>query len=243
MTNEIIKAAHTSAYAGHNGIHATKARIGNSYFWPGMAGDIVKFITTCHTCQISKSRAANKAPLNSYSVLDHPNVRVHMDLMGPLKTSHSGKKYIIVITDAFTKYTEIGAIPDKSAEVVANAFYTLWITNHGTPEQLVTDNGKEFINEVMTTLLRLLNVKKLNISPFHPASNSSAESFNRTIIKYLRTALENRTLDWETHLPSLKLAYNTRVHQSTQFSPFFLTYLHDRTTPVLRYRQTSNLLQ
>ena len=83
--------------------------------------------------------------------------------MGPLKTSHSGKKYIIVITDAFSKYTELGAIPDKSAEVVANAFYNLWITNHGAPEQLVTDNGKEFINDVMKTLLKLLNVKKLNI--------------------------------------------------------------------------------
>ena len=45
-----------------------------------------------------------------------------MDLFGPLKTSSSGKKYICVITDAFTKYTEIVPMEDKSAETVAKAF-------------------------------------------------------------------------------------------------------------------------
>ena len=45
-----------------------------------------------------------------------PNQRIHMDLFGPLKTSQSGKKYIMVITDAFTKYVELVAIPDKQAD-------------------------------------------------------------------------------------------------------------------------------
>jgi hypothetical protein len=44
-----------------------------------------------------------------------PNQRVHMDLFGPLKTSESGKKYTMCNTDAFSKYLEPLAIPDKTA--------------------------------------------------------------------------------------------------------------------------------
>ena len=52
-----------------------------------------------------------------------PNQRIHMDLFGPLKTSQSGKKYIMVVTDAFTKYVELIAIPDKQAETIASALF------------------------------------------------------------------------------------------------------------------------
>jgi hypothetical protein len=49
-----------------------------------------------------------------------------MDLFGPLKTSESGK-IIMCITDAFLKFAELIAIPDKCAETVANAFFTRWL--------------------------------------------------------------------------------------------------------------------
>ena len=42
-----------------------------------------------------------------------------MDIFGPLKTSQSGKKYIMVVRDAFTKWVELIAIPDKQVETVA----------------------------------------------------------------------------------------------------------------------------
>jgi hypothetical protein len=47
-----------------------------------------------------------------------------MDLFGPLKTMFSGKKFILCITDAFSKYVELVVIPDKSAPTVASAFFS-----------------------------------------------------------------------------------------------------------------------
>jgi hypothetical protein len=47
-----------------------------------------------------------------------------MDLFGPLKTSESGKKFIMCFSDAFSKFAELIAIPDKRAATVANAKFT-----------------------------------------------------------------------------------------------------------------------
>ena len=52
---------------------------------------------------------------------------MHIDLFGPLKVrSAHGKKYIMVMTDAFSKYTELAAIENKKAETVAKAFFESW---------------------------------------------------------------------------------------------------------------------
>ncbi len=47
---------------------------------------------------------------------------IHADLFGPMLTD-SNKKFILCITDAFTKYTTVTAIPNKNAETVADTIF------------------------------------------------------------------------------------------------------------------------
>ena len=68
-----------------------------------------------------------------------------MDLFGPLKTTDSGKKYNIIF-----------AIPDKYAETVAETLYSRWLCRHGLPLEIVSDQVREFWNEVVDKLLSLL---------------------------------------------------------------------------------------
>ena len=69
---------------------------------------------------------------------------MHEDLFGPLKTSDKGKKFILCITDAFTKYVELVALPNKEAPTVAEAIFNKWICRFGTPLDLVTDQVTKF---------------------------------------------------------------------------------------------------
>ena len=97
----------------------------------------------------------------------------------------------------------------------------------------MTDQGREFTNKTITDLCSLLNVRKICTTAYHPATNSAAESFNRTIIKYFRKMLDNnRTVDWETQLAALMFSYNTSIHKSINETPFFLTYLRDPSSPI-----------
>jgi len=75
-----------------------------------------------------------------------PNQRIHANLFGPLKMMSGDKKFILSLTDAFTKYVELVRIHNKEAFTVATAILNCWICCFGLPLELVTDQGKEFTN-------------------------------------------------------------------------------------------------
>ncbi len=234
MTGEAIKAAHCGRFAGHGGLFRTLQGIQKSFWWPSMSGDVAQFIKSCNTCLRCKDPQhfrSGHAEMQPWEVPDMPNQRVHIDLMGGLKTTKSGKKYILVMTDAHSKWTEVVAIEDKSAAVVAKAFFERWVCRFSCPLLVVSDAGKEFLNKLLAELMKLLEVERRSTSSFHPQTNSSAESYNRSVIKYMRAALEGQTLEWEQLLPAMQLSYNTKIHKSTLASPFFLTFLHDPRMP------------
>ena len=103
-----------------------------------------------------------------------PNQRVHINLFGPLKTSATGKKYIMVMTDAFSKLAELVALPNKEAQTVAEALFNRWICRYGLPEEILSDGGKEFCNHTVNLMLKMMNIKKTTTSPYHPQTNAQA---------------------------------------------------------------------
>ena len=234
LRQPIIDAAHYTLEAGHGGRDRTINRVKLAYWWPGMTSDIDKTIKECATCQLTKSKLPAPLPLQSMPIPRGPNNRVHIDLMGPLRTSENGNKYIMVMTDAFTKWVELAAIENKTAETIGKYFFERWICRFSAPLCIITDQGKEFNNKILQEICHLWKIDKKRTSPFHPQTNSSAESYNRSLLKYLRAMLldsKHSTLDWEPLLASAQLAYNCHIHKSTQESPFFLTYLHDPRLP------------
>ena len=89
-----------------------------------------------------------------------PNQRVHVDLFGPLKTSENRHKFVMVYTDAFTRLCRLTAITDKSAPTVADAIFQ-WLYLFGIPQSIVSDQGKEFCNELAEHLYRALQILSL----------------------------------------------------------------------------------
>jgi hypothetical protein len=85
----------------------------------------------------------------------------------------------MVMTDRFTKFCEVAAIPHKSATVVARTLFGRWIVRYRAPESVVSDQGQEFCNMVMYAMCDLWRIKKKRSSPFHPQANTGEESFNR----------------------------------------------------------------
>ena len=164
-----------------------------------MTYDVQNFLHKCPVCQELQGRKPIPSPLNPLPTVAEPNIRVHMDLFGPLKVrSANGKKYIMVMTDAFSKYTELAAICDKKADTVAKAFFEHWICRHGVPAMIVSDRGKEFLNDTMKKLCEFMGMDHNPTSSYHPQSNAQAETYNKTMIRYLTCMLDNNTtLDWE----------------------------------------------
>ena len=151
--------AHGSILSRHDADLKTYIHLTDHYFWPTIKTDISNHIKSCVQCQLRKRLSLKKLPLQPLPTTDMPNDRIHVDLFSPLKTSEHGKKYILCITDTFTKYAEVVAIPNKKATTVAQSIMDNWICNFGSPVQIHSDGGKEFVNKLSAELFKLLDIK------------------------------------------------------------------------------------
>jgi hypothetical protein len=146
---EAMCEAHDSILGGHNAAHKTYLKISTSYFWPKMRQDIERHQNFCLRCQQRKKLTNKRTPLAPLPILDYPNLQIHADLFGPMLTADSNKKFVLCITDAFTKYAVVTAIANKEAETVADAIFKDWFAKFGIPAQIHTDRGKEFVNKLI----------------------------------------------------------------------------------------------
>jgi len=79
---------------------------------------------------------------------DKPNLWIHADLFGPMITADSNKKFVLWITDAFTKNAVVMVIANKDAETVADTIYEDWFSKFDILAQIHTNGGKKFMNKL-----------------------------------------------------------------------------------------------
>jgi hypothetical protein len=109
---------------------------------------VLKHTKTCLRCQRRKKSTDKLPPLHPLPNPEWPNIRIHADLFGEMLAAGRQHKYILCITDAFTKYAIVTAVENKEAETVAKAIFNEWFCKFGIPAQIHTDGGKEFVNKL-----------------------------------------------------------------------------------------------
>ena len=102
--------------------------------------------------------------------------KISSDILGPLTSTRPGNnKYILVITDYFTKYVVTVPMSNALATTVGKALLNHWFVLFGVPDNLHTDQGTSFCNELMSELGSLLGFDKSRTSPYHPQCNGISE--------------------------------------------------------------------
>ena len=155
-----------------------------------------------------------------------------MDILGPLPTTVRGNKYVLVVGDYFTKWTEAYPMPDSEATTVARLLVNEFICRFGVPEQLLTDQGRNFESTLIEQICQLLGIRKMRTTPYHPQSDGMVERFNRTLLSMLSVAVEESEGDWDLKIPTIMFAYRSSVHESTGESPFCLMFGREAPLPV-----------
>ncbi|KAL4083052.1 hypothetical protein QTP88_028382 [Uroleucon formosanum] len=221
----IFKQCHDSIIGGHVGIHRTIKKIKTQFNWQGLKEDVIEYIKNCESCQ--KGKVANKKikqPMLITSTSSEPFEKIFLDIVGPLVTTLSGNTYILTLQDDLTKYSMGIALPNHQANTIAEAFVTNFVCTHGIPQTILTDQGTDFLSKIFTEVCKLLQINKINTSPFHPQTNGSLERSHRTLTEYLRHYVDKKLNNWDEYLPYAFFVYNSTEHTSTGYQPYSLLY-------------------
>ena len=232
LREEMLRQLHEGPVGGHFGEDKTLHRLRERFYWPGHQKDVASWCRTCKDCAARKGPAPKRrAPLTPIKV-GSPLQMVAMDFLGPFVESEEGYRYILVVGDHFTKYMSAYALPNQEAKTVARILVEEYFCQNGFPEQLHSDQEPQFESDVIAELCKTMSIQKTRTTPYHPACNGEIERFNKTLCDILATALEGCHFTWDRHIKLACFAYNTSVHASTGYTPFYLMHGYEARLPV-----------
>ena len=223
---------HDSAAVAHMGRRRTLHALRHFCFWYKMYTDVSFWVRTCEVCQRRKpAQPKPKAPMKIVHA-GTCNQRIAMDICGPLIKTATGKQYVLVITDYFSKHTEAFAMKDQTAETVAKYLVQRWILRNGQPLELHTDQGRNFESELIHQICNVYDIKKTKTTAYHPQGDGQVERYNKTMMTIVNALVQHMPEKWDEALPFATAAYNGTVHETTGFTPNYMWYMRECRTTV-----------
>jgi transposase InsO family protein len=144
----------------------------------------------------------------------------------------SGKnKYVLSFVDQLTKYPEAVPLKTTTAEECARMYATMIVAKHGSGSILWTDQGTCFLAIFFEETCRILGVKHLHSTSWHPQTNVIAEKFHRTLNAGLSHYVTENSSNWDVVLPFFMMSYNGTCHTATGFSSFYLAHGREISLP------------
>ena len=214
---------------GHFGVRRTVSLVQQSYWWWGITEAVKEVVSACPECKLMRHSFAEPVEMTPIPV-KYAFHKVGIDLVGPLQVTSAGNKYIVTCIDYLSKWVEARALPDKTSKQVAHFFYADIVCRHGTPAEVISDQGGEFQGDFQDLLDRLCIDHRMT-SPYHPQANGLTERFNQTCVRSLRKMTQT-TANWDLELPTVLLGYRASVQASTQYTPFHILHGQDMQLPM-----------
>ena len=193
------------------------------YYIEHLDAKVRKLLGSCYSCILNnsiKSPAHGRVPISSYA-----GESLALDLAENLEPCMS-YRHILVITDIFSNFTLTFPLRTKTSNAILVPVLFLIYLNYGV-KNLISDNAACFSSKRFLETLRLLNIKKIFISPRNPQGNSNCEKnvhiLKLALRKYLATEDNN---NWVQKLALISRAYNTTPNPIHGYSPFQILYGH-----------------
>ena len=231
LMDQAFQLTHQDILAGHKGPERTLKLFRMNFYNSREKALITERCSKCDTCIRAKG-ITKPIPLKVYPVPTRPFHTITSDIIGPLGITEEGNRYILTFRDYTTRFTILYPLSHKST---FNIIYCLRnvISHYGSPNVLLTDNGKEYISSVLSEFLRYYNTKKVEVAPYHPSSAGFAERINREVNNMLRMFVHDLAMhDWDKILPVVQLCIDSTYNASLRETPFYALFGFDSASTV-----------
>ena len=116
LRRDVLRYAHDVKTAAHLGIRKTLSKVRPMFYWPGLQNDVKVYVGGCEQCFRKKNQNPTKVAPMQIVRSGFLMERIALDILGPLSVTERGNKYILVISDYFTKWTESFAMANMEAK-------------------------------------------------------------------------------------------------------------------------------
>ena len=226
LRTTVMQALHDLKTTGHASTMKMYHSAIRRLWWPGMYASFENYVKSCKTCLESNKGHDPKIKLKPLEVAHSVFDTIHIDLLS-IQTPSNGFKYMLVIIDSFSKMIVVKCLKSKHGNIVARSIFQEWFMRYGIPRKMcytVHDNGLELVNKWTKALYEIINVKSIRISAYKPSSNSQVEVTNKYILSILRKLTKDEPKKWSSLIPSVVMAINSSVSETTKYSPFKLVH-------------------
>jgi hypothetical protein len=194
-------------------------------WWPYMRRDIKSWCYSCEICQVhSRADLSRKVEAGVIIPATRAFSRWHVDWIGPLPCTVNKNRWIFTAVDELTRWPVAVATNNATEQTVGRLIYEQIVAVFGVPDELVTDRGSNFLAGALQEYLKMLKVKHLRTSAYHPRTNGKVESLNGTLGKALAKAVQGARHKWDEFLPEALLYLRMRKHKATGKTPYELVY-------------------
>lgn len=222
LRKTVWKAAHQGPLAGHQGAHKTRQKIATYFYWPQLSKDVARWTKSCHDCQTVNKTRDRRAPQQRMPIIENPWTRIAIDIVGPLPRTKRGNRFILTVMDFSSRYPEAFPMRRVDAPSVCDNLIQLF-SRFGLPQELLSDNGSNFVSRVTEGLLDHLGVQHIKCSPYRPQTNGMIERWH-SVLKRMLGKLEDTEAEWDKLLPLVLFAYRDTPHSATGYTPFQIVF-------------------
>ncbi|KAK7877977.1 hypothetical protein WMY93_031357, partial [Mugilogobius chulae] len=157
LVPEILHHLHGGPVSAHFSAERVWERARALCYWPSMLTDIRQWCEQCLPCQTRKAPTSkHRAPMGGLQTV-RPFQRVAMDIL-ELPVTSKGNRYVLVVEDYFSKFVNLYAMPNQTAQTVAQCLFDDYVIVHGVPETVHSDQGRQFEADVVQKLCVLLDM-------------------------------------------------------------------------------------
>jgi hypothetical protein len=208
LRHQVLEVAHE----GHTGIVGTKRYLRTRVWWPGLDGDVERYIRQCHECQLT-GKTIDRPPVRVTELPNGPWEDLAIDLLGPL----SDGSMVGVLVDYYSRWVEV-----KFMTTTTTAKIVDWLGDvfqvHGLPMSIRSDSGSQFTANEFADFCDRLGIHHLQGTPKWPESNGEVERQNRSLMKRIQIAHSNHA-DYKTAVQQWMFIHRNTPHSITGKTP------------------------
>ena len=219
---KLIEQAHLFGHFGREAVF--KGLWDKGHWWPKIREDIQQVLANCDACNRYTVTKAGYNPAQ-FIMADQPVPWWHLmlDTSVHMPASKDGYTALLVIIDVFTGFIILRPVLSTGADMVARELWDLFCT-FGLPKTIQSDNGPEFVNEVIRILVQLTGIDHRFISPYNPRADGKVERSIGTVMSIIKKMLHGTDKDWPLFVPFAQLSFNHKIAALTGSSPFSLMF-------------------